>query len=113
MRSILTHSLTHPLTHSLTCPFATTTATAGVDLDALGRLFGAAGGGGGGSGPRGISTHALSLLPTYTYGVNVGGGGGVCSVCLEEPKPGEPMRRLTPKPEPVSLPLPLPLSPTL
>ena len=42
----------------------------------------------------------------------MGGGGGVCSVCLEEPKPGEPMRRLTPKPEPSPLTLPLTPTPT-
>ena len=105
MRSILTHSPTCALTSTTATAdycycrllLLQTTATAGVDLEALGRLFGAPGGSGG---PRGISTHALSLLPTYTYGVNVGGGGGVCSVCLEEPKPGEQMRRPTLNPNP-------------
>ena len=36
----------------------------------------------------GIGLEAFCLLPTYTDHVKVGGGGGVCSVCLEEPRPG-------------------------
>ena len=39
----------------------------------------------------GFWIEALCLLPTFTYDGKVGGGGGVCSVCLEEPKPGAQM----------------------